>query len=989
MKKTKNYAMPYPEQDDYFNVEDFQDMMVSVDDLMKKLSDSGAQISSDAEHLYNQTKAQMDNIQKRMNAFTALRDGSTTGDAELKDIRVAYDGKEYGNAGEAVREQASDIHKALFGAGASIWSKAKSESKKYVVETKGICILNERFTAAGVVTKISRGTFAENESTLNLDRECSAYIVEFEKNPGTVYVPSAETIKIVSTTKIIFEANGNARCWIPVEKGQYLAVDSTATAYTCESNHVPYMLYNQANKTLECRGFGSTGSIEPVDPYSLALEYKLEYDMDDTGLVKQIDANREAAASLKEDIGEQTFYEKQNNDSNIINGINGVGAITADKDCVIITSNKNLAIVTNSFSTDVQYGSPIQIDRRNIKAGKRYYVSFDTENTGCECLTYFDNNNVKKFTCDGTRKQITLMCTQYNSNKRAPLIQVAVGGVQSGLFTNVQIEEEKFTSYVEHKGEELVVSTNTNIEFNVYKNYTSIWCSDDSANIKITYPINGVHYIDEKVANIVSKLDNVNNALNEQKFYKKQATTDNILLGNDSNGTIVADKNCTVITSNKNIAIVTNSFSTDVQYGSPIQIDRRNIKAGKRYYVSFDTENTGCECLTYFDNNNVKKFTCDGTRKQITLMCTQYNSNKRAPLIQVAVGGVQSGLFTNVQIEEEKFTSYVEHKGEELVVSTNTNIEFNVYKNYTSIWCSDDSANIKITYPINGVHYIDEKVANIVSKLDYIDGKVSNIVSKFPNLKGKKVVTYGDSLFASGNDTNDYSWQKIVCESLGIENHIGVSIGGSGFCWNPNRRYTYPSNFVLGDNLPVGCFISSDGKSNANFCSWDRISKTIPKDADIVIVGTGTNDIGSFSSDLTFRTTNIQDADWVASSEYSKYSGDFNTGGVRGAIMSTIMKIHCQAPNADIYLTNWCNSRGDNGTNNQINTSRETETMAMLEDMEYASKNAGVPLFDLFHNSGINPLNRNEYVIDIVHLNTKGYKKMGDIISAFIKSLHG
>lgn len=304
MKKTKNYAMPYPEQDDYFNVEDFQDMMVSVDDLMKKLSDSGAQISSDAEHLYNQTKAQMDNIQKRMNAFTALKEGSTTGDAELTDIRVAYDGKEYGNAGEAVREQASDIHKALFGAGASIWSKAKSESKKYVVETKGICILNERFTAAGVVAKISRGTFAQNESTLNLDRECSAYIVEFEKNPGTVYMPSAETIKIVSTTKIIFEANGNARCWIPVKKGQYLAVDSTATAYTSESNHVPYMLYDQANKTLECRGFGSTGSIEPVAPYSLALEYKLEYDMDDTGLVKQIDANREAAASLKEDLGD-------------------------------------------------------------------------------------------------------------------------------------------------------------------------------------------------------------------------------------------------------------------------------------------------------------------------------------------------------------------------------------------------------------------------------------------------------------------------------------------------------------------------------------------------------------------------------------------------------------------------------------------------------------------------------------------------------------
>lgn len=41
---------------------------------------------------------------------------------------------------------------------------------------------------------------------------------------------------------------------------------------------------------------------DSIEQHSLALEYKLEYDMDDTGLVKQIDANREAAASLKEDL---------------------------------------------------------------------------------------------------------------------------------------------------------------------------------------------------------------------------------------------------------------------------------------------------------------------------------------------------------------------------------------------------------------------------------------------------------------------------------------------------------------------------------------------------------------------------------------------------------------------------------------------------------------------------------------------------------------
>lgn len=304
MKKTENYAMSYPEQDDYFNVEDFQNMMVSVDNLMKKLSDSGAQISSDAEHLYNQTKAQMDNIQKRMNAFTSLKDGSTTGDAELKDIRVAYDGKEYGNAGEAVREQASDIHKALFGNGVSIWSKTMSQSTKYVTAKRGIFILNEPFVADGVITKINRGTFRLNETKLGLDKVSTAYIVKFENTSGTMNVPSLENLKGVSACSIKFEEDGNAHCWIPVEKGQYLAVTSTVTAYETEDSKVPYMFWNQEQKTMEYCGFTPASSTQPAEPHSLALEYKLEYDMDDAGLVKQVAANRETAALLKEEISD-------------------------------------------------------------------------------------------------------------------------------------------------------------------------------------------------------------------------------------------------------------------------------------------------------------------------------------------------------------------------------------------------------------------------------------------------------------------------------------------------------------------------------------------------------------------------------------------------------------------------------------------------------------------------------------------------------------
>ena len=51
----------------------------------------------------------IDVLDARMDTFASLTNGSTTGDAELTDIRVAYDGATYASAGGAVRSQASDL----------------------------------------------------------------------------------------------------------------------------------------------------------------------------------------------------------------------------------------------------------------------------------------------------------------------------------------------------------------------------------------------------------------------------------------------------------------------------------------------------------------------------------------------------------------------------------------------------------------------------------------------------------------------------------------------------------------------------------------------------------------------------------------------------------------------------------------------------------------------------------------------------------------
>ena len=65
----------------------------------KKLSDQLTTLNSNTSLLTS-----------RINGLATLQEGSTTGDAELIDIRTGYDSTNYNSAGEAVRSQVSDLH---------------------------------------------------------------------------------------------------------------------------------------------------------------------------------------------------------------------------------------------------------------------------------------------------------------------------------------------------------------------------------------------------------------------------------------------------------------------------------------------------------------------------------------------------------------------------------------------------------------------------------------------------------------------------------------------------------------------------------------------------------------------------------------------------------------------------------------------------------------------------------------------------------------
>ena len=97
----------------YFNSLDVQEEINIKLDNMASSGELYEIIRRYTDPIVNEQNDKINVLKTRMDTFSSLPSGSTSGDAELTDIRVGYDGKVYPSAGDAVREQVSGLRSDL------------------------------------------------------------------------------------------------------------------------------------------------------------------------------------------------------------------------------------------------------------------------------------------------------------------------------------------------------------------------------------------------------------------------------------------------------------------------------------------------------------------------------------------------------------------------------------------------------------------------------------------------------------------------------------------------------------------------------------------------------------------------------------------------------------------------------------------------------------------------------------------------------------
>lgn len=321
-----------------------------------------------------------------------------------------------------------------------------------------------------------------------------------------------------------------------------------------------------------------------------------------------------------------------------------------------------------------------------------------------------------------------------------------------------------------------------------------------------------------------------------------------------------------------------------------------------------------------------------------------------------------------------------------------------------------------------------EKPVQISEMLERVDAKIDSLMT----WKGKTVLFYGDSVtyvaqsadaFAMKSGEAEYpynipsgsiNWQKRVCEKLQIKKFYSRGIGGSklehedwicyinnatGAAVGNNETITDGTNSVTNHHAAtpeakkldftwshylqdpsIAPDVNGYTKIHTGMSDWDRIRAMIPEsiantiDAVFVMCHNSRVDKGVTPS---YLNSGCPDVYWENES-LNTLGGDFDTSDSANAILSIIHKLQVRCPNAVIIVGTPIS--GYQYGLNPANAATTSMSQAMAdytraENIKKAAHLMASPVVDMFGTDGINPLNRNHYMADMIHPFTENGSK--------------
>ena len=210
--------------------------------LSEEISQRVADVASLNETVSDNTSAINNEITARANADTsinaridniiALTPGSTTGDAELADIRTGYNGTIYNTAGEAVRAQVSNLHDEL--------NDLDEETVKYYTQFLKASIRDEGHyfiynAQAGTVTK-----------SVNASLSC----FEFDITPGKYYhfrLYGSNCVIYDKTTSTYTALTASSYGEVNVEHDSHVYINILSSYFGTEAYFSDFDIYKTPN----------------------------------------------------------------------------------------------------------------------------------------------------------------------------------------------------------------------------------------------------------------------------------------------------------------------------------------------------------------------------------------------------------------------------------------------------------------------------------------------------------------------------------------------------------------------------------------------------------------------------------------------------------------------------------------------------------------------------------------------------------------------